>query len=78
MTEPLKNANDFKASILEHLPINIKVNVITNEDDDKCELCGTIAELRPYGPNCENICYECGMKDEETTNGMIRKRFGFE
>lgn len=32
-----------------------------------CELCGTHAELRPYGPNNENICFECGMKDQETT-----------
>ena len=30
----------------------------------KCELCGKIAELRPYGPNGENVCFECGMKDE--------------
>ena len=31
------------------------------------ELCGTIEECRPYGPNDERICFECGMKDEETT-----------
>jgi hypothetical protein len=33
----------------------------------KCELCGKVDELRPYGPNGENICFDCGMKDEETT-----------
>lgn len=33
----------------------------------KCELCGKIDDLRPYGPNNENICYDCGMKDEATT-----------
>jgi hypothetical protein len=32
-----------------------------------CELCGEVAELRPYGPNGEEICFQCGMKDEEAT-----------
>lgn len=32
-----------------------------------CQLCGKHAELRPYGPNNEWICFECGMKDEATT-----------
>lgn len=32
-----------------------------------CELCGKIAELRPYGKNGENICFQCGMKNEEDT-----------
>lgn len=36
-----------------------------------CELCGKVAELRPYGPNGENICFACGMKREEVT----KKRF---
>lgn len=35
--------------------------------DGVCELCGAKEELRPYGPNNENICFACGMKDEETT-----------
>lgn len=32
-----------------------------------CEMCGKFEELRPYGPNGESICFECAMKDEETT-----------
>lgn len=36
--------------------------------DGKCEFCGKHDELRPYGPNNENICFDCAMKDEETTN----------
>lgn len=32
-----------------------------------CELCGKADELRPYGPNNEWICFDCGMKDEATT-----------
>ena len=53
------------------------VIIIAAEEHDTCELCGTVAELRPYGPNGERICYECGMKDEETANLMMRiKLFG--
>lgn len=41
--------------------------VIEAESDTKCELCGKIDETRPYGPNGEEICYECGMKDAAQT-----------
>lgn len=40
---------------------------IAEEPDQVCEMCGTVAECRPYGPNNEQICFECGMKDENTT-----------
>lgn len=40
---------------------------IAEEPDQVCELCGVIAECRPYGPNGEQVCFDCGMKDEETT-----------
>lgn len=38
-----------------------------------CELCGKEAELRPYGPNGEFICFACGMKDEATTIRQFEK-----
>ena len=38
---------------------------ISIEDFIKCELCGKIAECRPYGPNNEEICFECMKKDEK-------------
>jgi hypothetical protein len=38
-----------------------------NAFNGKCEFCGVDAELRPFGPNNESICFDCGMKDEETT-----------
>lgn len=41
----------------------------------ECELCGTSAELRPYRPNDENICMECGMKDRATTERKMGERF---
>lgn len=40
---------------------------IAPQPDEVCELCGKVDECRPYGPNGENICFECGMKDEEAT-----------
>lgn len=40
--------------------------IIAQQPDEACEMCGTIAECRPYGPNDENICFECAMKDEDT------------
>lgn len=51
--------------------------VICATDSSVCELCGAIAELRPYGPNGENICFECGQKNKEMTeNQMMNKLFG--
>lgn len=51
--------------------------IIEKEPKGKCELCGKIAELRPYGPNGENICVECGMKDKNTTlRRMAQRLFG--
>jgi hypothetical protein len=51
--------------------------IIAPEDDDVCELCGKVDELRPYGPKGERICYECGMKDPETTKRQMNvKLFG--
>ncbi len=50
---------------------------IANEDDKTCELCGNVEECRPYGPNGEQICHPCGMKDEATTDRMMgRVLFG--
>lgn len=41
--------------------------VTSRTHKSKCEFCGKLAELRPYGPRGEKICFSCGMKDEETT-----------
>lgn len=44
--------------------------------DGKCELCGKDGEeLRPYGPNNENICFDCGMKNEATTSLKFEEMF---
>ena len=48
--------------------------IIEDEDDQVCELCGGVAETRPYGPNNEQICWPCGQKDMETTNRKFMER----
>ena len=46
---------------------------IKEESPQRCEMCGVIEETRPYGPNGEDICFECGMKDEETTRKKMEE-----
>jgi len=47
----------------------VKALVVEAIDDDRliqeqppgrCDLCGAVKETRPYGPNGENVCFECG------------------
>jgi len=40
--------------------------VIMQEPEQFCELCGKLDECRPYGPNDEQICFDCAMKDDES------------
>jgi hypothetical protein len=40
---------------------------IAEELPQVCQLCVIIDECRPYGPNDEQICIECAMKNPETT-----------
>ena len=52
---------------------------IAQQPDEVCEMCGKVDECRPYGPNDENICFECAMKDEATTERkMAANIFGEE
>ena len=46
---------------------------IAPEPMQRCELCGVIEECRPYGPNDENICFDCAMKDDESRAIAERK-----
>lgn len=53
------------------------IPIIEAEPDFICFSCGKIAETRPYGPNGEEICYECGMANREITDRMMGiKLFG--
>lgn len=47
--------------------------VICPEPPAKCETCGKEAELRPYGPRGERICYECGLKNPASTMRQMHK-----
>lgn len=38
--------------------------ILAKENPQQCDFCGNIAELRPYGPKGECICYTCAMKPE--------------
>lgn len=46
---------------------------IAPEPPATCELCGKLAELRPYGPNGERACFDCGMKDEANAKRRFLK-----
>ena len=37
--------------------------IIEETPPAKCELCGEVSELRPYGPDGKSICINCGDKD---------------
>lgn len=49
------------------------VSIIEVEPDRKCELCEKVAECRPYGPNGEQICFECGELDAIGTQARMKK-----
>ena len=42
------------------------VVIIAEEEDRECQLCGKIAECRPYGPDGKDICFTCAMKPENS------------
>lgn len=50
------------------------IPIIEAEPDLICFLCGKIAETRPYGPNGEEVCFECGMNDFATTVRMMQAK----
>lgn len=53
------------------------LGIIEQQPDEVCEMCGAVDECRPYGPNDENICFDCAMKDEETAERkMVKHIFG--
>lgn len=49
--------------------------VITDQPPGRCELCKVVAETRPYGPNGEEVCFDCGMKDEAAMRRGFDRRF---
>jgi hypothetical protein len=49
----------------------MSIRIICDVHGHKCQLCGKEAELRPYGPNGEWICVECGDKNPEVTRKQM-------
>ena len=49
------------------------IALLFQEPERKCEICGKSAECRPYGPRGEQICYDCAMKNPETTVRQMRR-----
>lgn len=47
--------------------------IIEQQEEDICELCGDVAELRPYGPRGERVCYSCMKKDEPAAQAAFSK-----
>lgn len=48
---------------------------ISKEKEQQCDFCGKIAELRPYGPNGECICFDCAMKDAKTAERKFKELY---
>jgi len=49
--------------------------IIAKEAPGKCELCGAVAETRPYGPKGEEICIGCGLKNPAAAVAAMKARF---
>jgi len=49
------------------------LGIIYEEPPQRCEMCGIIDECRPYGPNYEEICFACAMKDEALTEIRMKQ-----
>jgi hypothetical protein len=54
--------------------IDGNIFLIYAEPDGKCEDCGKEDELRPYGKNGANVCFECMMKDEANAKEIFRRQ----
>ena len=50
------------------------VHVTSDERPQQCDLCGVVAELRPYGPRGECVCFDCGMRDEPSARLAFERR----
>lgn len=51
------------------------LDIIFEEPPQRCEMCGIIAECRPYGLNHEEICFDCAMEDEALTLFRAKEAF---
>lgn len=47
--------------------------IITDEPMKPCKLCGKMKECRPYGPQGEEVCFDCAKKDPAAMRRGVRK-----
>lgn len=47
---------------------------VIEEPPGRCELCGAVAETRPYGREGEQVCFACGMQDEVAARARFARR----
>ena len=55
--------------------------IIAEQSPEVCEMCGAVDECRPYGPNDENICFDCAttkVSEETIKRKMAAYIFGEE
>ena len=50
--------------------------IAADEFHDACALCGKVEELRPYGRNGEDICFDCGMLDKKSAEKAAVRLLG--
>lgn len=50
--------------------------LIAVQPPGRCEFCDAVKETRPYGPNGEQVCFPCGMKDEAAMKDSFGRRVG--
>jgi hypothetical protein len=47
--------------------------VIEPVDPKVCFVCGKVEDTRPYGPNREEICFNCMISDPELKRAAIER-----
>lgn len=47
--------------------------IIEQTEPTTCFYCHKVAELRPYGPQGQSICFDCGMHNPEETERQFLK-----
>jgi len=50
------------------------IPVIFEEEPNECSTCHKFEECRPYGKNGALVCFDCAMKDKETTKEQMNMR----
>lgn len=64
----------MKRSIVTHKDKEADILYVIDEPPGRCEICGAVAETRPYGPDGQEVCFKCGMKDENAAKQKFQER----